>query len=109
MPQLRRLIPLLVGAMVIQGLVGVLPHTHGCGAIFTEASQATGVVASGGGSLIGHDCLACSLHAPMVDAAADRGVVHGIERASTVPVVRWSISVLSSQQISNPRAPPWIV
>ena len=95
--------------MVIQGLVGVLPHTHSCGAVVTEASQATGVVASGGVSLTGHDCLACSVHAPMVDAAADRGVVHGTERAATVPVFRWSVSVLSSHQTANPRAPPWIV
>jgi len=107
----RRLIPLLVAVLVIQGLVAVLPHTHGCGDGETGIGnvQAAGIETPPRISNSAHACLACSVHAPMVEAAADRGVVHGIERASTIAVVRWSISVLSSHQNVNPRAPPRIV
>jgi len=110
MPRHRRLIMLLVAVLVIQGLVGVVPHRHGPSGVGAEVSQAhSGVVTSRGVSDASHDCLGCSVYAPVVESAADRGLVHGVEEASLAPVVRWSISVLSPHQTANPRAPPRIV
>ena len=111
MPRTRRLIPLLAAVLVIQGLVGVLPHTHEIGGVGTEDgfSQAVGIVTPHGASDASHDCLACLVHAPDVESAADRGIVHGVVLAATAPVIRWSISILSNHKTANPRAPPRIV
>ncbi len=110
MSRYRRLIPLLAVVLVIQGLAGVVPHTHRAGEFGTETSQAEGsVIISQDTEDASHDCLACSIHAPVFETAGDRGLVHGVVQASPAPAVQWSISVLSLHQIANPRAPPRIV
>jgi len=110
MPHPRRLIPLLVTALVIQGLVGVVPHTHRTGGLEAEVARAdSGLITIYETDESAHDCLACSVHAPMVEAAASRGIVHGVEQAYSAPVIQWSISILSPHRTANPRAPPRIV
>jgi hypothetical protein len=104
-----RLIPLLVAVLVVQGLVGVVPHTHGIGGHETEVPQADRFLAPHGFSEVTHDCLACSVHAPAVDSATDRGLIHRDETTAPSTVDRRSVSALSVNRTDNPRAPPWIV
>ena len=82
MPHPRRLIPLLVTALVIQGLVGVVPHTHRTGGLEAEVARAdSGLITIYETDESAHDGLACSVHARMVEAAASRGIVHGVVQA----------------------------
>ena len=104
-----RLIPLLVAALVVQGLVGVVPHTHGIGGHETGVPQAERFLALHGISDATHSCLACSVHAPVVESATDRGLIHRVERTSPATVDRRSVSALALNRIANPRAPPWFV
>ena len=104
-----RLIPLFVAVLVIQGLVGVVPHTHGFGGHGTGFSRAEGVLAPPAISDATHDCLACSVHAPVFQSATDRGLIHRVEKTSPATVDRWPISALSLSRTASPRAPPWIV
>jgi len=106
----RRLIPILAAVLVIQGLVGVLPHTHGHRGAGSEISGVDGSIVSAlGVSGPPHDCLACSIHAPVFESAANQRFVHAVEQASPTSVVQWSITILALNQTANPRAPPRIV
>ncbi len=104
-----RLIPFLVAALVTQSLIGAVPHTHRFNESDTEVSQAeTGVITLHDVGEPAHECLACSVHVPMVDSAAGRGIIHGVEQTSSESVLLWSISILSVNRKANPRGPPRI-
>ena len=64
----RCLIPILSAALVIQGLVAVVPHTHGSDtAGMGPAAGSSEAVVSSGAEDGSHRCLACTVHAPLVE------------------------------------------
>jgi len=100
---LRQLIPLLAVMLLIQDLVAVVPHQH---LSVTTGGQALRMLTSIDGA---HDCLACSVHAPVVEPAAELG--SETSRAATVAIAaeHGSRVVLSILASAGPRGPPWIV
>jgi len=102
MPHRRRLIPLLTVVLVIQNLVAVLPHTHGS-TVDGQAWQASSHFDTT------HHCLACSVQAPVVEAAAEVGNAAGLTITIQVSVDRGSSDVLSTVVSTSPRGPPRIV
>jgi hypothetical protein len=102
----RRLIPLLAAVLVIQGVVGVAPHDH---------DPSTVVVGSGAGlkaqSSIdsSHGCLACSVHAPVIEPAS---VDQDVPTSSFVDVFRNIDETLLAERTDGPpapRGPPGVV
>ncbi len=110
MPRRRHLIPLLVAILVIQGLAGVVPHTHGPAGFGAEVSPAeSGVITSQDAREASHDCLACSVHTPVVEPAAESGPATKSAVVSTVLVVDGSGDALSTLSPTHPRGPPRVV
>jgi len=98
----RRLIPLLAVILVIQSLVAVLPHTHGSVGN-GQAWQASSPIDAT------HHCLACSVHAPVVESIAEAGGTAGSTITIPVSAEGGSSDVFSILSIASPRGPPRIV
>lgn len=103
MPYRRRLIPLLAVILVIQSLVGVVPHQHRSTAMDGQVLQ---TLASTDGA---HHCLACSVHAPVVEPAAELDGENGLDTTVAMPADHPSSVALSILASAGPRGPPWIV
>jgi len=103
MPRQRQLIPLLAALLVIQGLVGVLPHQHRSDPVGGQALQAPL------SNDEAHCCLACSVHAPAVDRSTEFGVATGLAMAAAVAIDRGSSVAFSVFSASSPRGPPRVV
>jgi hypothetical protein len=97
----RRLVPLLTVVLVIQSLVTVLPHIHGP-AVDGQVWQAVSSLDSA------HHCLACSVHAPVVEPAAEFGHAVGATTTSPVTVDGGTNDVNPVGSYASPRGPPWI-
>ena len=98
----RRLVPLLAAVLVIQNLVAVLPHTHGS-TVDGQAWQASSPVDAT------HHCLACSVHAPVVEPTADFGGVAGSTITIPISAEGRPSDVFSILSNASPRGPPRIV
>ncbi len=106
----RHLIPLLVAVLVIQGLVAVVPHTHGSDmAGMGPASGSIGVVVSSGAEDGSHQCLACSVHAPLVEPGPEFVLVASEAPTPTVASDRGSNVAPSFHASASPRGPPRVV
>jgi len=106
----RRLIPLLTVVLVIQSLVAVVPHTHGS----ETADIGPGVGGVGAAASIGvtagsHQCLACSVHAPVVVQAAEFGTATGLAIAVSAAIDGGSSATLPVLTSGGPRGPPRVV
>jgi len=102
MPHRSRLIPLLVAALLIQSLAAVLPHVH-------DAIIDGGDWQSPSHIETTHHCFACSVNAPVVEAAAEFGHAAGTTYAFQVPLDRESSSPPSIVSSAGPRGPPRLV
>jgi len=103
----RSLIPLLTAVLVIQSLVAVVPHTHG----FETASMdrelgCAGSLASKSALDGSHNCLACSVHSPVVEQAAKFGIAAGLAAAIFVATDAGSSVTLPVLTSGSPRGPP---
>lgn len=105
-----RLIPLLVAVLVIQGLVGAVPHTHRPEmAAEGPAPDAVGAVAFNCVTDESHHCLACSVHAPVVEQAAEFGIATGLSSTISVAIDGESSEPLFLLTSASPRGPPRVV
>jgi hypothetical protein len=98
----RRLIPLLTVVLVIQSLAAALPHTH-ASVVDDEAWRTASSIESA------HHCLACSVHAPVVEPTVEAGGAAGLTTNIPVSVDCDSSNVLSIDSSASPRGPPRIV
>jgi len=99
----RRLIPLVVAVLVVQGLVAVVPHQHRTPPVDGQDARVPF------SNAVVHDCFACSIHAPAVDLAAAFGVATGSAVAPLIAVGRGSRITLPVLSPSSPRGPPVVV
>jgi hypothetical protein len=102
MPHRSRLIPLLTLILVIQSVVAVLPHVHGS-VLNDQARQVSSYIDAT------HHCLACSVHAPVVESVAGVGGAAGLTITIAVSVDGGSNDFLSVLSTASPRGPPRIV
>jgi hypothetical protein len=95
----RRLIVVLAAFLVINGLVAVLPHEHGPAKSGQNWRTPLSIDAT-------HHCLACSVHSPDLEPAAEFG--HPARSVSMSPVVvkPGSRDVLPVPRSAGPRGPP---
>jgi hypothetical protein len=99
----RGAIGLLVAALVLQGLVAVVPHDHGAVCVGGPAFEAPG------GLEAPHHCLACSAHAPTATVGAGVAVVWSERDAAPIvsmPPIRVFAATVES---FGPRGPPRVV
>ena len=103
MRPLRRLIPLLVAVLAIQGLVALVPHEH---ASVTTEGQGLQARPSAGDP---HRCFACSVLAPAVEQAPAAEFASAVTRTAAKMVDSATSDLLSEPALSGPRGPPRII
>ena len=99
----RRLIPVLVALLVLQGGLAVLPHQHGHAA----ANGPELTVDSTHGTA--HDCLACSIHAPAMEGSEGSPTDAGFSNVVVASVYDPPIFGAAQRGNASPRGPPSIV
>ena len=98
----RGLLSLLAAALVLQGVLAVVPHDHGPLCVDGPTFELPDSFDAP------HHCLACSVHAPT--AAVVAGIAMAWSEIGTAPVVaRLPIGVFSAPvESSAPRGPPLV-
>jgi hypothetical protein len=100
----RALIPALGLALVLQGVVAVVPHDHDC-----DASRSGDALVAASVIDVHHDCLACSTHVPAAVAAASTSALDSVDIRPVTARAEDRDALRSETGVFDPRGPPQVV